>query len=37
MEDTRLLKYVMFGEQLLVGGTGCVEGAGKRVDEVSPG
>ena len=35
MEDTRLLKYVMFGE--LVGGVGCVGGQGKRVDGVLPG
>ena len=35
MEDTRLSKCVMFGE--LVGGVGCVGGAGKRVDDVSLG
>ena len=35
MEDTRLLKCVMFGE--LVGGAGCVGGAEKKVDRVSPG
>ena len=35
MEDTRLPKYVMFGE--MVGGAGCVGGAGKRVDGVFPG
>ena len=35
MEDTRLPKCVMFGE--IVGGAGCVEGAGKRVDGVFPG
>ena len=33
MEDTRLPKYVMFGE--LVGGAGC-GGAGKRVDGLFP-
>ena len=35
MEDTRLSKYVMFGE--LVGGAGCVGGAEKKVDGVFPG
>ena len=35
MRDTRLPKCVMFGE--LVGGAGCVGGAGKIVDEVFPG
>ena len=35
MEDTRLPKCVMFGD--LVGGAGCVRGAGKRVDGVFPG
>ena len=35
MEDTRLLKFVMFGE--LVGGAGCVGGVRKRGDGVFPG
>ena len=35
MEDTRLPKCVMFVE--MVGGAGCVGGAGKRVDGVFPG
>ena len=35
MKHTRLPKFVMFGE--LVGGAGCVGGAGKRVGRVSPG
>ena len=35
MEDTRLPKCVMFGD--MVGGAGCVGGAGKRVDGVFPG
>ena len=35
MKDTRLPKCVMFVE--LVGGAGCVGGAGKRVDGVFPG
>ena len=35
MEYTRLPKCVMFGE--LVGGAGCVRGAGKRVTGVFPG
>ena len=34
MEDTRLPKYVMFGE--ILGGAGCVGGAVKRVDGVFP-
>ena len=35
MEVTRLPKCVIFGK--LVGDTGCVGGAGKRVDGVFPG
>ena len=35
MEDTRLLKCVMFGE--VVGGASCVGGQKKRIDGVFPG
>ena len=35
MQETRLPKCVMFGE--LVGGAGCVGGAGRRVDGASSG
>ena len=37
MEDTRLPKCVMFGEQLLGGGAGCMGGPRKRVNGVFPG
>ena len=36
IEDTRLPKCLMFGEEL-VGGAGCMGGARKVVDRVFPG